>query len=71
MIRTLLAATAILLLTAACSREDEELENGGVTAEEQLKLDETSNMLDASPDSLTAIEAPIGNGEEAVDVNGE
>lgn len=66
-----LAATAALLLLSACSRDDELVENGGVTQEEALALDNAANMLDTSADSLTAIEAPIGNGEAPADLNAE
>ena len=62
-------AAALLLLATACSSEEELVENGGVTREEALALDNAADMLDTSADSLTAIEAPIGNGEEAVDQN--
>ncbi len=62
-------AAAALLMLAGCSREDEVLENGGVTAEEALALDNAASMLDTSADSLTAIDAPIGNGEAPAEAN--
>lgn len=57
----LLAAAA---LTAACGREDD----GSPTATENQSLDKISNeldaeVLDASPDSLVAEDAALGNGE--------
>jgi hypothetical protein len=56
-------AAALLALLTACGG-GEEVNNSGVTAEESLALNEAENMLDASPDSLTATEdAPLGNGE--------
>jgi hypothetical protein len=56
-------AAALLVLLSACGG-GEEVNNSGVTAEESLALNEAENMLDASPDSLTATEdAPLGNGE--------
>lgn len=58
-------AAAALALLAACGGGDEVPENKGVTAEEDLKLREAENMLDASPDSLVA-DPELGNGERAV-----
>jgi hypothetical protein len=70
MTKTVLSAA--LLLLAACSGRSDEVENGGLTAEDQAALDDASNMLDVEPDSLTAIEAPVGNGDAAAtaDANG-
>ena len=52
----LLAGTA--LLTACGSEED-----GSPTAAENAQLDNISEVLDASPDSLVADDPALGNGE--------
>lgn len=52
----LLAAAA---LTAACGREDD----GSPTATENESLNNISEVLDASPDSLVADDPALGNGE--------
>jgi hypothetical protein len=52
----LLAAAA---LTAACGREDD----GSPTASDNESLNNISEVLDASPDSLVAEEPALGNGE--------
>ena len=60
------AAAGALLTLGACGGE----ESGEPTAHEQAELDNAANMLDtedASPDSLTVEEAPIGNGEAPAD----
>lgn len=60
----LTAAAAGLMALAGCG--DGGTEAGGVTAEESRELDNAAEMLDASPDSLTASEdAALGNGESA------
>ncbi|HEX8669176.1 MAG TPA: hypothetical protein VF727_12485 [Allosphingosinicella sp.] len=58
------AALAALTLVAACGQKSEG--EGGLSAEDSQQLNETANMLDTSPDSLTAGEnMTLGNGEEA------
>jgi hypothetical protein len=52
----LLAAAA---LTAACGREDD----GSPTGAENESLNNISEVLDASPDSLVAEDPALGNGE--------
>ena len=53
---------AAVLALGACGGDDEG--QGGVTAEESRQLNEAAEMLDASPDSLTASdETGLGNGE--------
>jgi hypothetical protein len=59
----LLVAAAAALALAGCGGQDGN--SGGLSAEENQKLDNIAETLDASPDSLVAEEAPIGNGEEA------
>jgi hypothetical protein len=49
------AALAALGLLTACGGGDEQ-EPGGVTPEESAALNNAAEMLDASPDSLTAPE---------------
>lgn len=59
-----LVAAAGLLALGACGGG--EGNSGGLSAEENQKLDNIAETLDASPDSLVATgDAPIGNGEEA------
>ena len=61
-----LVAAAALLALGACGGG--EGNSGGLSAEENQKLDNIAETLDASPDSLVATEgAPIGNGEEAAE----
>ncbi|HEX8238111.1 MAG TPA: hypothetical protein VF574_00030 [Allosphingosinicella sp.] len=60
----LAALLAVAALTAACGREDD----GSPTATENESLNKISNdldaeVLDASPDSLVADDAALGNGE--------
>ena len=58
-----LVAAAVLALGACSGGEGN---SSGLSAEENQKLDNMAETLDASPDSLVATEdAPIGNGEEA------
>ena len=65
----LVAAAAVFAL-GACGGGDGN--SGDLSAEENRKLDNIAETLDASPDSLVAEEAPIGNGEEAAnDATGE
>jgi hypothetical protein len=64
---SLLAAAAACTLLAACGSES----RGGLSAEEERQLDEAAkmlddNMIDVSPDSLTANEAEL----DAIDANG-
>ena len=60
----LVVAAAVLSL-GACGGGDDK---GGLTAEENQKLDNMAETLDASPDSLVATnEAELGNGEQAAD----
>ena len=61
----LVVAAAVLAL-GACGGGDGN--SGGLSAEENQKLDNIAETLDASPDSLVATEgAPVGNGEEAAE----
>ncbi len=56
------AAAALVL--GACGGPDEN--SGGLSGEENRKLDNIAETLDASPDSLSATEETgLGNGEEA------
>jgi hypothetical protein len=50
---------ACALLVAACGREDD----GSPTAAENEQLNNISEVLDASPDSLVAEDPSLGNGE--------
>lgn len=57
-----LVGLAGLAMLAACGGGDQD--RGGVTAEEAARLNETEEMLDASPDSLVAEDnVELGNGE--------
>lgn len=56
------AMTALLAfasLVAACAREDD----GSPTAAENAQLNNISEVLDTSPDSLVADDPALGNGE--------
>lgn len=66
-------ALAALILLAGCGGGDNEARVGNVSAEEAAQLNDAAEMLDASPDSMTAPEnmqletesnsaAPIDNG---------
>lgn len=66
-------ALAALILLAGCGGGEKEAGVGNVSAEEAARLNDATEMLDASPDSMTAPEnmqletesnsaAPIGNG---------
>jgi hypothetical protein len=58
-----LAVVAAVLALGACGGNEQG--EGGVTAEESKQLNEAAEMLDASPDSLTATdETGLGNGEQ-------
>ena len=60
-----LALAASLAALGGCGGGEQE---GGLTAEENRRLDNAAETLDASPDSLAAPEdAPLGNGEAASD----
>lgn len=52
----ILSAMTALMLLAGCGGGDNEAEVGGVSTEEAAQLDSAAEMLDASPDSLTAPE---------------
>ena len=57
------AMMAAMLALGACGGPEEG--SGGVTREEAEQLNEAAEMLDASPDSLTAPdETGLGNGED-------
>ena len=57
-----LVVVAAVLALGACGGD--EPREGGVTAEESKQLNDAAEMLDASPDSLTAgDETGLGNGE--------
>lgn len=58
MIRSIAAlpGLAAMMLLAGCGGGDNEAQVGGVTAEEAAQLDNAAEMLDASPDGLTAPE---------------
>jgi hypothetical protein len=57
------AVVAAMVALGACGGDGKEA--GGVTAEEAAKLNEISETLDASPDSLVAEdETGLGNGED-------
>ena len=58
--------SAILLIGLGGCKDRDSTENGGVTADEAIALDNAAEMLDTSADSLTATEAPIGNGDMPV-----
>jgi hypothetical protein len=53
------ALLACASLVAACGRDDD----GSPTASENESLNNISEVLDASPDSLVADDATLGNGE--------
>jgi len=53
------ALLACASLVAACGREDD----GSPTAAENESLNNISEVLDASPDSLVADDSALGNGE--------
>ncbi len=53
------ALLACASLVAACGREDD----GSPTATENESLNNISEVLDASPDSLVADDSALGNGE--------
>ncbi len=53
------ALLACASLVAACGREDD----GSPTATENESLNNISEVLDASPDSLVAEDSALGNGE--------
>ncbi|HEY0131925.1 MAG TPA: hypothetical protein VGB57_11020 [Allosphingosinicella sp.] len=53
------ALLACASLVAACGREDD----GSPTAGENEQLNNISEVLDASPDSLVAEDPSLGNGE--------
>jgi hypothetical protein len=55
----LAALLACASLVAACGREDD----GSPTAAENESLNNISEVLDASPDSLVAEDSALGNGE--------
>lgn len=55
----LAALLACASLVAACGREDD----GSPTATENAQLNNISEVLDASPDSLVAEDGALGNGE--------
>ena len=58
-----LAALGVLLTLSACNRHNDQ-GVGGVTADEADQLNNAAEMLDTSPDSLTAPEdAPLGNAD--------
>ena len=60
-----LVVAAAVLAVGACGGGEEK---GGLTAEENQKLDNMAETLDVSPDSLVATdEANLGNGEEAAE----
>jgi hypothetical protein len=65
-----LSAGALILGAAACGRGGDP---DALTAEENRQLDNTAEMLDASPDNLVpAGNAELGNGDEpAMDATGE
>ena len=54
---------AAVLALGACGGQDGN--SGGLSAEENQKLDNVAETLDASSDSLVAEDAPVGNGEDA------
>lgn len=59
-----IAAAACLGAVTALGACGESAGPGGVTAEENAELNNAAEMLDASPDSLTATDnAMLGNGE--------
>jgi hypothetical protein len=65
-----LAVAAAVLALAACGGQDGN--SGGLSAEENKKLDNIAETLDASPDSLVATdETGLGNGEEGSAETGE
>ena len=53
------ALLACASLVAACGREDD----GSPTSAENEQLNNISEVLDASPDSLVAVDPALGNGE--------
>lgn len=57
----LLIAAASLALAACGSKKDE----GGLTAQDNLELNNAAEMLDTSPDSLVPTDnVALGNGED-------
>jgi len=66
-----LAALGVLLTLGACNRHNDQ-GVGGVTADEADQLNNAAEMLDTSPDSLTAPEdAPLGNADAEADGSGQ
>lgn len=63
-LRTMRAALAILILTAGCSRTDNEPGPGGVTVSEAKALDDAAEMLE-SRDSVPGDETPEPAGDAA------
>ena len=63
-LRTMRAALAILILTAVCSRTDNEPGPGGVTVSEAKALDDAAEMLE-SRDSVPGDETPEPAGDAA------
>ena len=62
--KRLIAAAACLGALGALAGCGEDAGPGGVTSEEAAELNNAADMLDASPDSLTASDnAMLGNGE--------
>ncbi|WP_157220278.1 hypothetical protein [Flavisphingomonas formosensis] len=58
-----LVTLGALLVLGACNRHNEQ-SVGGVTADEAAQLNNAAEMLDTSPDSLSAPEdAPLGNAD--------
>ena len=62
--KKLIAAAACLGALGALAGCGEDAGPGGVTSEEAAELNNAADMLDASPDSLTATDNTVlGNGE--------
>jgi hypothetical protein len=62
---TVTLMTAAMVALAACGAKKDE---GGLTAQDNQELNNATEMLDTSPDSLVASDnVALGNGEQAVD----
>ena len=63
--RKIVAAAALAMGIAALGACGKGGDSNALTAEDNAQLNEASNMLDASPDSLAVGNVTLGNGENA------
>jgi len=69
--RRMMAAAALATGVVALAGCGKGSDANQLTAEENAQLDDAANMLDASPDGLAVTNAPIGNGEDQADDDGD